>query len=102
MKKIINGRMYDTETAEKIEEWDNGIYGNDFRSCEETLYKKKTGEYFIYGSGGANSKYSIPCGSNGRSGSSDIIPLTKDEAKIWMEEKGDPDAYTKEFGEVPE
>ena len=57
MKTIINGRMYDTETAEKIAGWDNGIYGRDFRSCEETLYKKKTGEYFIYGSGGADSKY---------------------------------------------
>ena len=101
MKKIINGRMYDTETAEKIEEWDNGMYGNDFRACEETLYKKKTGEYFIHGSGGALSKYAVSCG-NGSTGSSDIIPLTKDRAKTWMEEKGDPDAYTKEFGEVPE
>ena len=102
MKKIINGRMYNTETAEKIQEWDNGIYGNDFRSCEETLYKKTTGEYFIHGSGGAASKYSVPCGNNGSSGSSDIIPLTKDEAKIWMETKADPDAYIKEFGEVLE
>ena len=101
MKKIINGRMYDTETAEKIEEWDNGMYGNDFRACEETLYKKKTGEYFIYGHGGALSKYSISCG-NGSTGSSDIIPLTEDEAKNWMETKGDPDVYLEEFGEVPE
>ena len=102
MKKIINGRMYDTETAKNVQEWDNGIYGNDFRACEETLYKKKNGEYFIYGSGGALSKYSISCGNNGSSGSSDIIPLLKDEAKIWMETNGDTDSYIKEFGEVPE
>ena len=94
--------MYDTDTAEKIAEWDNGIFGNDFRTCEETLYKKTTGEYFIYGSGGALSKYSIPCGNNSSSGSSDIMPLTKDKAKIWMENYGDPDDYTEEFGEVPE
>ena len=94
--------MYNTETADKIQEWDNGMYGNDFRACKETLYKKKTGEYFIYGSGGALSKYSVSCGNNGSSGSSEIIPITKDRAKLWMEEKGDPDAYTKEFGEVPE
>ena len=93
--------MYDTETAEKIEEWDNGLYG-DFRTCEEILYKKKTGEYFINGSGGALSKYSIACGNNGCCGSSDIIPLTKDDAKIWMETKGNPDNYIKEFGEIPE
>ena len=101
MKKIINGRMYDTETAKKIEDWDNGMYGNDFRACEEILYKKRTGEYFIYGSGGALSKYSVSCG-NSSSGSSDIIPLTKDRAKTWMETNGNPDIYIKEFGEVPE
>ena len=102
MKKIINGRLYNTETAEKIAEWNNSIYGNDFRSCEETLYKKKTGEYFIYGSGGALSKYSVPCGNNGSSGASDITPLSKDNVKIWMENYGTPDSYIKEFGEVPE
>ena len=102
MKKIINGRMYNTETAGKIQEWDNGIYGNDFRSCEETLYKKTKGEYFIYGSGGALSKYSVPCGNNGSTGSSDITPVTKDQAKIWMENYGTPANYIKEFGEVPE
>ena len=102
MKKIINGRLYNTETAEKIAEWNNGIYGNDFRSCEETLYKKKTGEYFIYGSGGALSKYSVPCGNNGSSGASDITPVTKEQAKIWLETKGDTETYIHEFGEVPE
>ena len=94
--------MYDTDTAEKIQEWDNGIFGNNFRTCEETLYKKTTGEYFIYGSGGALSKYSISCGNNSSCGSSDIIPLTKDRAKIWMETNGNPDVYINEFGEVPE
>ena len=100
MKKIINGRMYDTETAEKIAEWDNGLYGNEFK-IKEILYKKTTGEYFIYGSGGTLTRYSISH-VNGSSDSIDIIPLTKEEAKIWMEKNGNPDAYTKEFGEVPE
>ena len=94
--------MYNTETAEKIQKWNNGLYSNDFKACEETLYKKKKGEYFIYGSGGALSKYAVPCGNKGICGSSDIIPLTKDEAKIWMETKGDLDDYIKEFGEVLE
>ena len=101
MKKIINGRVYDTETAKKIRKWDNGLYGNDDRACREILYKKTKGEYFLFGNGGALTKYSIPHG-NSSCGSSDIIPLTKDEVKFWMEKKGDPDTYTKEFGEVPE
>ena len=53
MKKIINGRKYDTETAKEIGYWSNGYPCSDFNHCEETLYLKKTGEYFLYGEGGA-------------------------------------------------
>ena len=92
--------MYNTETAEKIAEWDNGMYGNEFK-IKEILYKKIKGEYFILGSGGTLTRYSISH-VNGSCDSTDIIPLTEDEAKTWMEEKGDPDNYIKEFGEIPE
>ncbi len=51
MKRIINGLRYDTETATKLADWDNGIYGNDFKACEESLYKTKNGAYFIAGQG---------------------------------------------------
>ena len=43
MKKIINGKRYDTETAEKIGVWDNARSISDFDCCEETLYRKRTG-----------------------------------------------------------
>ena len=52
------------------------------------MYKKKTGEFFIYGEGGANSKYAKKTG-NTSWGSSDIISLTIEEAKKWFEKKGD-------------
>ncbi len=41
MKKIINGKKYDTETATRLADWNNGGY------CKETLYQKHTGEYFM-------------------------------------------------------
>lgn len=53
MKKIIDGKMYNTETAKECGTWDNCEYG--FNRVEETLYRKKTGEFFIHGEGGANS-----------------------------------------------
>ena len=101
MKKIINGKKYDTETATKLASWDNGIYGNDFRSCSEELYKKKTGEFFLFGEGGPMSTYSKTRG-NTTSGSSEIIPLTSIEAAEWFEEKGDADDYESVFGDVEE
>ena len=36
MKKVIKGRVYDTSTAKKISECDNGVYGNDINACSET------------------------------------------------------------------
>lgn len=97
MKKIINGRMYNTETAEEIATWSNSYYPSDFHYCQETLYKTKKGAYFLYGKGGAMSQYSVPVGNNGRGGGSEIRVLTADQAFDWMEENGLTEAAEKEF-----
>jgi len=86
MKRVINRKMYNTETATMIGQYWNGIDSSDFRTLTETLYKTKKGEYFLHGSGGPLSKYSAPRGSNGRCGSENIIVLTKDKAIDWAEE----------------
>lgn len=101
MKKIINGKMYNTETAKCVGWWDNGRYGN-FYYCAESLYRKKTGEYFLYGSGGAMSKYSESCDSNSWSGGCKIIPMTEAEAKRWAEQYLTGEEYEEVFGEVEE
>ena len=99
MKKIINGRKYDTETAKEIGYWSNGYPCSDFNHCEETLYLKKTGEYFLYGEGGALSNYSkIVFG--GTTGGSDIIPMNEDRAKIWAEKYLRCEAYEALFGDA--
>ena len=97
MKKIINGKMYNTETAMEID-----FYCNDFDYISETLYIKKTGEFFLVGDGGAKSIYSKSCGNNIRSGCQLIIPLSEEEAKEWILENCKIDTYIKFFGEVDE
>ena len=62
MKKVINGKMYNTDTAKRMADWSYGYPGN-FEYYEEELYKKKTGEFFLYGEGGPRSKYSDSNGS---------------------------------------
>lgn len=101
MKKIINGRKYDTETAKEIGCWSNGYPCGNFNWCQETLYKKKTGEYFLYGEGGALTQYSRDTW-DGRTGSSQIIPMTENEVKEWSENKLSCDEYEALFGEVEE
>lgn len=73
MKKIIKNRVYDTDKALFLGE----------TSCK-TLYRKKTGEYFLYEESGK------------------IIPLTYEEAQAWAEEHLDGDEYIAIFGEPEE
>lgn len=102
MKVIKNGKKYDTETAKKIAEWSNNYNYRDFQWCEETLYRKRTGEYFLHGEGGPMSKYAESCGNNSWSGGSRIIPLTYEAAIKWAENHMDADDYENEFGTVTE
>lgn len=100
MKKIINGKKYDTDTAKEVGSDSNGGSRLDF--WEETLYQKRTGEFFLFGEGGPASRYSKSCGNNNWSGGEQIIPLSWDAAKEWAEEHMDADAYESVFGEVTE
>ena len=102
MKKIINGRLYDTDTAKEIAADGNGLSPRDFRSYSETLYLKRTGEYFLYGEGGPMTKYARSCGGNAWSGGSGIIPLTAEEAREWGEKHMYADDYIAAFGPVEE
>lgn len=102
MKKIINGKMYNTETATVKGEYSNSYSVSDFKYFEETLYQKKTGEFFLYGEGGPLSPYKEVLGDNGATGGEKIVPLTEDKAKKWAEEKLTADEYIAIFGEVEE
>ncbi len=97
MKKVINKKIYNTKTAELIHVWDNGCYGNDFRSCEESLYRTKNGALFIAGSGGPLSKYAESYG-NSTSGSSGIEPVSVEQAMEWLEDHDGTKALEKYFG----
>lgn len=100
MKKYINGKKYDTETAREVGNWSNNRSTRDFSYCDETLFRKKTGEYFLYGEGGPMSKYAVSAGQNSWSGGSDIKPLTFEEARAWAEENLSGDEYEEIFGEI--
>lgn len=102
MKKIIDGKKYDTETAKEVGFFENEYNSNDFNFVKETLYLKRTGEFFLYGEGGANSKYARQCGSNSWTYGSEFIPLDFQSAKLWSEDYLDVDTFEEYFGEVVE
>lgn len=100
MKKIISGKLYDTDTARKVSSWDNGFSYSDFNYAEEALFRKRTGEYFLFGEGGPNTKYARRVDSNSWSSGSEIVPLSFDDARLWAEKHMDADSYMREFGPV--
>lgn len=101
MMKIIKGKKYDTNTAVKVAEWDNGLGKSDHHAIFETLYKKRTGEFFLYGEGGGLTGYSEKVGDLFTWGEK-IIPLTVDAAKAWVESHLDGEEYEKIFDCVDE
>ena len=101
MRRIINGKAYDTSTATKLAVHDNGLLPNDFDYIEESLYRKRTGEFFLCGEGGARTKYGKDSGPSSRVGGAVILPVTEAEARKWVESFAN-EQYEEIFGDAEE
>ena len=85
MKKIINGKRYDTDKAVCIGSYKHSHAGS-INYVNEGLYvTPRSGKYFIAGSGGANTKYSQRVSNNSWSGGDRIQPLSKEDAFEWAQ-----------------
>jgi len=101
MKRIINGKTYNTDTANYIANFSNGLGNRDFSNVDEDLYVTDNGAFFLCGKGGPMTKYSVPCG-NMTGGGSDIIPLSKRDALNWMESNGSSEDIEEYFSDLIE
>lgn len=99
MNKVINGKRYDTSTAKIVASWDNEETG--FSMISENLHRKRTGEYFLHGSGGANTKYA-ECSYGSWKWGEEIIPLSEKDARAWAEDHLSADEYESIFGKIEE
>ena len=103
MKRIIDGKTYNTETAKKICDTGNDEYPTDFRYENSSLYITKKGAYFIAGDGGALSRFSVAEG-NGYGGGAGIIVLSRDAAFSEVQRRAgyDTDLITEYFSDLVE
>ena len=101
VRKVIDGKLYDTSTADEIATYENTNDIGNFHHFSETLYKTKKGAWFIYGEGGALSKYA-ETGPGYSSQGEDITVLTDDEAMGWLEEYNFPELVLEYFPEAIE
>ena len=89
MKRYINNQLYNTDAAKPLGAWDNALAPSDLAYVSETLYRKKTGEYFLYGVSGIDGRY-------GASGPV-IRPMAADEARTWAEANLTDEEYAAGF-----
>jgi hypothetical protein len=101
MIKVVNGRRYNTKTAEKLATYGNGLSVTDFRHYDESLYKTKKGSFFLAGEGGPMTKYSQPCGDM-TGGGENIIPLTEQEALSWCEDRDEVEVINDHLADLVE
>jgi len=89
MRKVINKKVCDTETAKQL----GVIYAGEFGDAggyEEALYINKSKQHFIYGNGGSESKYTRPT----------IDLFTEEEAENWL--KANKKEYVKDDAKITE
>jgi len=102
MKKVIDGALYNTDTAQELGYVEPAGYNSsDFNYFKETLYRTKSGKYFLHGEGHGNSRYGEWHGNTGGWGEQ-IRPYTPEEARKWAEENLEADEYAQIFGEPEE
>jgi hypothetical protein len=54
---IVNRHVYDTDKAELIVNYENGLSTSDFNHIDVTLYRTRRGHWFTIGGGGAMTEY---------------------------------------------
>lgn len=99
MKRVIDGRIYDTAVAEPVHRWDNGRLDDDLHFEEAILYRTPKGAYFVCGAGGPLTDYAERVDSSTMTAGIDLWAVDKDQAIEWLENRGGHEALVDLFVE---
>jgi hypothetical protein len=99
MKTKINRRIYDTEVAQPLAIYINSQPEGSIFHFSEILYIKSDGEYFLHGSGGSMTPYAKKYQSRSNASGEAIVPLSMDQAKVWVKRWCTSGLYREIFGE---
>lgn len=97
MRAVISRKVYDTETSSELCSQHTGST-SDGTDLNETLYRTRSGRFFLYLSGGRNSKAARISGIDTRA-SETIVPLEDYEARIFAERHLSPFDLERTFRE---
>ena len=100
MKKVINGKVYDTGKAKLIAEAHHPdcIEYATGKGLQQYLYQKKNGEFFLHADGAAIELQNVLQSGEYRPGKS-IYPMTYEQAQRWAERELSADQWENIFGD---
>jgi hypothetical protein len=104
MQKLINGKLYDTDEAEKVARYSTGGSTSDFSYYRETLYRTDNDRWFLHGEGHAKTRYAST-NANGMKGWGTGIralseeALSEEEAFQWCQRKGKVETAQEHFAD---
>ncbi|WP_296012795.1 hypothetical protein [uncultured Adlercreutzia sp.] len=107
MRYQKNGKLYDTDTAVRVLVAESEVARKNPRFYEQTLYRKRTGEFFLHCVGGPESpaaRFTRP-GQSKPEGGEFIQPVDAIGAREFVEERGGraaADLLDRYFGEKPD
>lgn len=87
MKRIIGGKLYNTDTAHLLCACQSPLPRTDPEYEVEALYQRRKGELFFYRFGGFASRFARPTGSGEWTAGESIAPVTAAEAEAWKTER---------------
>lgn len=86
MRRTIDGVIYNTKDSISLGKFNAGFPRSDIRWYTEELFRTKTSNYFLYGTGGPASPYAS-CNEIGiYSDGEKIIPMSQEKVIIWANE----------------
>jgi hypothetical protein len=102
MKRIINGKAYNTETARRLGDVEcHYASRSDFGWHDTGVYMTKKGAFFVAGRGGPSSCWAHYNGNTYRSGEG-IQVISKDNAREYLEADERNIAVIEELFEIEE
>lgn len=99
MRQVIEGKVYNTETATLLHEWQNGREYGDFRYRSKALYRTPKGAYFLLHDGGAMTDMARATGENSWTGSSRIEVVSLRDALRFLESHNGTEVLIREFAD---
>lgn len=84
MKKVINGKMYDTEADLAIAFYEVSDNTNSRYYFRESLHMTRGGEFYLHGTGGFFTQYAMICEDGSKAPGEDLILMPIEKTKRWV------------------